>query len=68
MTNSQTHDADPEAVPTAVRFTDDDRSRWRKIAGGLVLALIPLSALAALIVLSQMAANSAAATGGCGGG
>jgi hypothetical protein len=33
-----------------------------------LLALLPLSALLVFVVLQVMAANSAAATGGCGGG
>jgi hypothetical protein len=33
-----------------------------------LLAMLPLSALLVFVVLQAMAASSAAATGGCGGG
>ena len=40
----------------------------RGLLGWIMLALLPASVLVALAVLYQMAANAAAATGGCGGG
>jgi hypothetical protein len=40
----------------------------RSTATSVLLALIPVSLLIAFIVLIEMAANAASATGGCGGG
>jgi hypothetical protein len=44
------------------------RPRRRKELAWFLLAMLPLSALLAFVVLQLMAASSAAATGGCGGG
>ena len=52
----QTADAPPAAGP----------SHKNKLY--LQLALLPLSAILVFVVLLAMASNSAAATGGCGGG
>ena len=40
----------------------------RSEVAAVLLALIPVSAFIALLVLLAMAANVASATGGCGGG
>ena len=42
--------------------------RGRALRSSAALVLIPVSVLAAILVLAIMAAHAAAATGGCGGG
>ncbi len=55
--------------PDTAAFADDGvRQGRRKELGWFLVAMIPLSALLAFVVLQLMAASSAAATGGCGGG
>jgi hypothetical protein len=53
---------------TVSRFAGPDLSFRRRLLGYAVLALIPVSAVTAIIVISLMASSAAAATGGCGGG
>ena len=53
-----------DAKPTRGR----EAVRGRKGLTRFLLAMLPLSALVAFLVLAAMAAHSAAATGGCGGG
>jgi hypothetical protein len=57
-------------LPGGEAFGDDgvQPARRRKELAWLVVGLVPLSALVAFLVLLMMAAASASATGGCGGG
>ena len=59
-----------QQLPDAAAFGDDGvrPGQRRKEVAWLVVALVPLSALLAFLVLQMMAAASASATGGCGGG
>jgi hypothetical protein len=57
-------------LPGSAAFGDDgvQPGRRRNDLARLVVGLVPLSALVAFLVLLMMAAASASATGGCGGG
>ena len=56
----------PAAAPDGAAIPAAPRRRNELIWG--LLGMLPLSALLAFVVLQLMAASSAAATGGCGGG
>jgi hypothetical protein len=49
-------------------LTDSRHAARRNLVSYGLVALIPLAVIVALLVLAAMATNSAAATGGCGGG
>jgi len=58
-------------VTNEVRGVTDETpglQNGRSTAATVLLALIPVSLIVALLVLIAMAANTASATGGCGGG
>ena len=62
---------DMPGVTNEVRGVTDETpglQNRRSTAATVLLALIPVSLLIAFIVLIEMAANAASATGGCGGG
>jgi hypothetical protein len=63
-----TSECPPPALPApATTGPDEPSSRRRKIVGYCILALVPVSVVAAFLILTGMSAG-AAVTGGCGGG
>ncbi|HSR85393.1 MAG TPA: hypothetical protein VLM11_14555 [Streptosporangiaceae bacterium] len=81
MTNTPALGRQPDAAPSASSIAmppsgTDHGARHpgsapppsRRRLGWTVIAVLPISVLAALLVLHLMAASAAAATGGCGGG
>jgi hypothetical protein len=61
-------DSNPDDAPVSQGARADALSRRRTAVAAGLLSLIPLSALAVVVVLQLMASGAAAATGGCGGG
>ncbi len=58
----------PDSGAGMVRLASRRRVNGGKSWVWLLVALVPLSAVLAFVVLQVMASASAAATGGCGGG